>query len=48
MICPVFAVGSLSYDSHRRVVQSGEVKPVRLLDGMIQEATAIHAAHPNY
>ena len=29
--------------------RSGEVKPVPVwLDGMIQEATAIHASHPNY
>ena len=29
--------------------RSGTVKPVPVwLDGMIEEATAIHAAHPNY
>ena len=51
MICPVFAVGRsqevmIAIDE---LFRSGEVKPVPVwLDGMIQEATAIHAAHPNY
>ena len=51
MICPVFAVGRsqevmIAIDELFRSVQ---VKPVPVwLDGMIQEATAIHASHPNY
>ena len=51
MIFPVFAVGRsqevmIAIDE---LFRSGTVKPVPVwLDGMIQEATAIHAAHPNY
>ena len=51
MICPVFAVGRsqevmIAIDE---LFRSGAVKPVPVyLDGMIQEATAIHSAHPNY
>jgi len=51
MICPVFAVGRsqevmIAIDE---LFRSGTVKPVPVwLDGMIQEATAIHASHPNY
>ena len=51
MICPVFAVGRsqevmIAIDE---LFKSGVVKPVPVyLDGMIQEATAIHASHPNY
>lgn len=51
VICPVFAVGRsqevmMAIDA---LFRSGEVKPVPVwLDGMIQEATAIHASHPNY
>tara|TARA_B100000212_G_scaffold12699_1_gene9095 strand:- start:1415 stop:3319 length:1905 start_codon:yes stop_codon:yes gene_type:complete len=51
MICPVFAVGRsqevmIAIDE---LFKSGIVKPVPVyLDGMIQEATAIHASHPNY
>ena len=48
---PVFAVGRsqkvmIAIDE---LFRSGTVKPVPVwLDGMIQEATAIHASHPNY
>jgi len=51
MICPVFAVGRsqevmIAIDE---LFRSGAVKPVPVwLDGMIQEATAIHASHPKY
>ena len=51
MVFPVFAVGRsqevmIAIDE---LFRSGTVKPVPVwLDGMIQEATAIHAAHPNY
>jgi len=51
IIFPVFAVGRsqevmIAIDE---LFRSGTVKPVPVwLDGMIQEATAIHAAHPNY
>jgi len=51
MICPVFAVGRsqevmIAIDE---LFRSGSVKPVPVyLDGMIQEATAIHSTHPNY
>jgi KH/beta-lactamase-domain protein len=51
MICPVFAVGRsqevmIAIDE---LFRSGTVKPVKVyLDGMIQEATAIHSSHPNY
>ncbi len=51
MICPVFAVGRsqevmIAIDE---LFRSGAVKPVPVwLDGMIQEATAIHASHPDY
>jgi KH/beta-lactamase-domain protein len=51
MICPVFAVGRsqevmIAIDE---LFRSGTVKPVPVyLDGMIQEATAIHSSHPNY
>ncbi|HIF45369.1 MAG TPA: beta-CASP ribonuclease aCPSF1 [Candidatus Poseidoniales archaeon] len=51
LICPVFAVGRsqevmIAIDD---LFRSGAVKPVPVyLDGMIQEATAIHSAHPNY
>lgn len=51
LICPVFAVGRsqevmIAIDD---LFRSGAVKPVPVwLDGMIQEATAIHASHPNY
>ncbi|DAC54044.1 MAG TPA: beta-CASP ribonuclease aCPSF1 [Candidatus Poseidoniaceae archaeon] len=51
MIFPVFAVGRsqevmIAIDE---LFRSGNVKPVPVwLDGMIEEATAIHAAHPNY
>ena len=51
LICPVFAVGRsqevmIAIDE---LFRSGTVKPVKVyLDGMIQEATAIHSAHPDY
>jgi len=51
LICPVFAVGRsqevmIAIDE---LFRSGTVKPVPVwLDGMIQEATAIHASHPKY
>jgi len=51
VICPVFAVGRsqevmIAIDE---LFRSGGLKPVPVyLDGMIQEATAIHAAHPDY
>tara|TARA_B100000131_G_scaffold182901_1_gene176405 strand:- start:1517 stop:2248 length:732 start_codon:yes stop_codon:yes gene_type:complete len=51
VICPVFAVGRsqevmIAIDE---LFRSGEVEPVPVyLDGMIQEATAIHAAHPEF
>ncbi|MFQ3317141.1 MAG: beta-CASP ribonuclease aCPSF1 [Candidatus Poseidoniales archaeon] len=51
VICPVFAVGRsqevmIAIDE---LFRSGTVKPVPVwLDGMIQEATAIHASHPDY
>ena len=51
MICPVFAVGRsqevmIAIDE---LFRAGTVKPVPVyLDGMIQEATAIHSSHPNY
>ena len=51
LICPVFAVGRsqevmIAIDE---LFRSGAVKPVPVyLDGMIQEATAIHSSHPNY
>ena len=51
MICPVFAVGRsqevmIAIDE---LFRSGAVKPVPVwLDGMIQEATAIHSSHPEY
>tara|TARA_B100001113_G_scaffold157724_1_gene129020 strand:+ start:91 stop:1386 length:1296 start_codon:yes stop_codon:yes gene_type:complete len=51
MICPVFAVGRsqevmIAIDD---LFRSEVVKPVPVwLDGMILEATAIHASHPNY
>ena len=51
MVFPVFAVGRsqevmIAIDE---LFRSGTVKPVPVwLDGMIQEATAIHAGHPNY
>ncbi len=51
LICPVFAVGRsqevmIAIDE---LFRSGTVKPVPVwLDGMIQEATAIHACHPDY
>ena len=51
LICPVFAVGRsqevmIAIDD---LFREGKVKPVPVwLDGMIQEATAIHAAHPDY
>lgn len=51
LICPVFAVGRsqevmIAIDE---LFRSGQVKPVPVwLDGMIQEATAIHASHPDY
>ena len=51
LICPVFAVGRsqevmIAIDD---LFRSGAVEPVPVwLDGMIQEATAIHASHPDY
>ena len=51
MIFPVFAVGRsqevmIAIDE---LFRSGTVKPVPVwLDGMIQEATSIHAAHPDF
>jgi len=51
MIFPVFAVGRsqevmIAIDE---LFRSGTVKPVPVwLDGMIQEATAIHAGHPEF
>lgn len=51
VLVPVFAVGRsqevmIAIDE---LFRSGEIKPCTVwLDGMIQEATAIHAAHPNY
>ena len=51
LICPVFAVGRsqevmIAIDE---LFRSGNIKPVPVwLDGMIQEATAIHASHPDY
>lgn len=51
IFCPVFAVGRsqevmLAID---QLFKSGEVSPVTVwLDGMISEATAIHASHPDY
>ena len=51
MMCPVFAVGRsqevmIAIDE---LFRSGNIKPVPVyLDGMIQEATAIHSSHPNY
>jgi len=51
VICPVFAVGRsqevmIAIDE---LFRSGGLKPVPVyLDGMIQEATAIHSAHPDY
>ena len=51
VICPVFAVGRsqevmIAIDE---LFRSGDIPPVPVyLDGMIQEATAIHAAHPKY
>lgn len=51
VICPVFAVGRsqevmIAIDE---LFRSGGLKPVPVyLDGMIQEATAIHASHPDY
>ena len=51
LMCPVFAVGRsqevmIAIDESFR---SGSIKPVPVyLDGMIQEATAIHSSHPNY
>jgi predicted metal-dependent RNase len=51
VFCPVFAVGRsqelmIAID---QLFKSGDCEPVPVwLDGMIQEATAIHAMHPNY
>lgn len=51
IILPVFAVGRsqevmIAIDE---LFRSGEIKPCAVyLDGMIQEATAIHASHPEY
>ncbi len=51
IFCPVFAVGRsqevmIAID---QLFKSGEVKPVTVwLDGMISEATAIHASHPDF
>ncbi|HIK78929.1 MAG: beta-CASP ribonuclease aCPSF1 [Methanobacteriota archaeon] len=51
VMCPVFAVGRsqevmIAIDE---LFRSGEVEPCTVyLDGMIQEATAIHANHPDY
>ena len=51
VLVPVFAVGRsqevmIAIDE---LFRSGKVKPCTVwLDGMIQEATAIHAAHPKY
>ena len=51
IFCPVFAVGRsqevmIAID---QLFKSGEVKPVTVwLDGMIAEATAIHASHPDF
>ena len=51
IFCPVFAVGRsqevmVAID---QLFKSGEVKPVTVwLDGMISEATAIHASHPDF
>lgn len=51
IFCPVFAVGRsqevmLAID---QLFKSGDVSPVTVwLDGMISEATAIHASHPDY
>ncbi len=51
VFCPVFAVGRsqelmVAID---QLFRSGECEPVTVwLDGMIQEATAIHAAYPEY
>ena len=51
VVCPVFAVGRsqevmIAIDE---LFRSGEVEPIPVyLDGMIQEATAIHAAHPEF
>ena len=51
ILFPVFAVGRsqevmVALD---RLFRSGDVEPVTVwLDGMIQEATAIHSCHPDY
>jgi len=51
MMCPVFAVGRsqevmIAIDE---LFRNGDVEPCNVyLDGMIQEATAIHASHPKY
>ena len=51
IFCPVFAVGRsqevmIAIDE---LFKSGKVSPVTVwLDGMISEATAIHASHPNF
>ena len=51
MFCPVFAVGRsqevmIAID---QLFKSGEVEPCTVwIDGMISEATAIHASHPNF
>ena len=51
IFCPVFAVGRsqevmIALD---QLFKSGEVQPVTVwLDGMIAEATAIHASHPDF
>ncbi|HIG20243.1 MAG TPA: beta-CASP ribonuclease aCPSF1, partial [Candidatus Poseidoniales archaeon] len=51
VFCPVFAVGRsqelmIAID---QLFKSGDCEPVPVwLDGMIQEATAIHAMHPDY
>ena len=51
IFCPVFAVGRsqevmLAID---QLFKSGDVTPITVwLDGMISEATAIHASHPDY
>ncbi len=51
LILPVFAVGRsqevmIAIDE---LFRSGEIEPCTVyLDGMIQEATAIHASHPEY
>ena len=51
IFCPVFAIGRsqelmIAID---QLFNSGECEPVTVwLDGMIQEATAIHSIHPEY